>query len=84
MIERNGRGVRLTGAAEVLVGHANLGSRSSRRRRPTSPRYSEGAVGTVRLAGFATALGELVAPAVVALRAAHPRLDARRRRAGGA
>src|SRR6187551_4058334 len=24
VVERNGRGVRLTGAAEVLVGHANL------------------------------------------------------------
>jgi DNA-binding transcriptional LysR family regulator len=31
-------------------------------------------VGTVRLAGFATALAELVAPAAVSLRASHPRL----------
>jgi DNA-binding transcriptional LysR family regulator len=36
--------------------------------------YSEGVVGTVRIAGFATALAELAAPAASALRASHPRL----------
>jgi DNA-binding transcriptional LysR family regulator len=36
--------------------------------------FSDGVVGTVRIAGFATALAELVAPAVAALRATHPRL----------
>ena len=84
VIERNGRGVRLTGAAEVLVGHANLVLAQLEAAAADVAAYAEGVVGTVRVAGFATALGELVAPAVVALRASHPRLDADRRGAGGA
>ncbi len=74
VIERNGRGVRLTGAAEVLVGHANLVLAQLEAAAADVAAYSEGIVGTVRLAGFATALGELVAPAAVALRETHPRL----------
>ena len=69
VIERNGRGVRLTGAAEVLVGHANLVLAQLEAAEADVAAYAEGVVGTVRVAGFATALGELVAPAVVALRA---------------
>jgi DNA-binding transcriptional LysR family regulator len=74
VIERNGRGVRLTGAAEVLVGHANLVLAQLEAAAADVAAYSEGIVGTVRLAGFATSLGELVAPAAVALRETHPRL----------
>ena len=74
VVERNGRGVRLTGAAEVLVGHANLVLAQLEAAEADVAAYAEGAVGTVRIAGFATALGELVAPAVVALRRSHPRL----------
>jgi molybdate transport repressor ModE-like protein len=74
VIERNGRGVRLTGAAEVLVGHANLVLAQLEAAEADVAAYAEGIVGTVRLAGFATALGELVAPAVVSLRETHPRL----------
>ena len=74
VIERNGRGVRLTGAAEVLVGHANIVLAQLETAAADVAAYGEGAVGTVRVAGFATALAELVAPAVVALRASHPRL----------
>jgi len=75
VIERNGRGVRLTGAAEVLVGHANIVLAQLEAAAADVAAYAEGVIGTVRLVGFATALGELVAPAVVALRASHPRLD---------
>jgi len=74
VIERNGRGVRLTGAAEVLVGHANVVLAQLEAAEADVAAYSEGVVGTVRVAGFATALSELVAPAVVALRASHPGL----------
>jgi molybdate transport repressor ModE-like protein len=69
VIERNGRGVRLTGAAEVLVGLAQLEAAAA-----DVAAHAEGIVGTVRVAGFATALGELVAPAAAALRESHPRL----------
>ena len=75
VIERNGRGVRLTGAAEVLVGHADIVLAQLEAAAADIAAYAEGVIGTVRLAGFATALGELVAPAVVALRASHPRLE---------
>src|SRR5215207_2491106 len=74
VIERNGRGVRLTGAAEVLVGHANVVLAQLEAAAADVAAYAEGIVGTVRVAGFATALGELVAPAAAALRASHPRL----------
>jgi molybdate transport repressor ModE-like protein len=74
VIERNGRGVRLTGAAEVLVGHANLVLAQLEAAEADVAAYAEGVVGSIRVAGFATALGELVAPAAVALRASHPRL----------
>ena len=74
VIERNGRGVRLTGAAEVLVGHANVVLAQLEAAAADAAAYAEGIVGTVRVAGFATALGELVAPAAAALRESHPRL----------
>ena len=74
VLERNGRGVRLTGAAEVLVGHANLVLAQLEAAAADVAAYSEGVVGTVRIAGFATALAELAAPAVAALRTSHPRL----------
>ena len=84
VIERNGRGVRLTGAAEVLVGHANVVLAQLEAAAADVAAYSEGVVGTVRIAGFATALAELVAPAAAALRASHPAARADDRRAGGA
>jgi molybdate transport repressor ModE-like protein len=74
VIERNGRGVRLTGAAEVLVGHANVVLAQLEAAAADVAAYGDGIVGSVRIAGFATALAELVAPAAVALRATHPRL----------
>jgi DNA-binding transcriptional LysR family regulator len=74
VVERNGRGVRLTGAAELLVGHANIVLAQLEAAAADVAAYSEGVVGTVRIAGFATGLAELVAPAAVALRASHPRL----------
>jgi molybdate transport repressor ModE-like protein len=75
VIERNGRGVRLTGAAEVLVEHANVVLAQLEAAAADVAAYSEGVVGTVRIAGFATALAELVAPAAAALRLSHPRLQ---------
>jgi molybdate transport repressor ModE-like protein len=75
VIERNGRGVRLTGAAEVLVGHANVVLAQLEAAAADVAAYSRGVVGTVRIAGFATALAELVAPAASALRVTHPRLE---------
>lgn len=74
VIERNGRGVRLTGAAEVLVGHANVVLAQLEAAAADVAAYADGIVGTVRIAGFATALAEIVAPAAATLRETHPRL----------
>src|SRR5829696_9712465 len=74
VVERNGRGVRLTGAAELLVGHANIVLAQLEAAAADVAAYAEGVVGSVRIAGFATALAELVAPAAAALRTSHPRL----------
>jgi molybdate transport repressor ModE-like protein len=74
VIERNGRGIRLTGAAEVLVGHANVVLAQLEAAAADVAAYSEGIVGTVRVAGFATALRQIVAPAAAALSESHPRL----------
>ena len=84
VIERNGRGVRLTGAAEVLVGHANVVLAQLEAAEADVAAYAEGVVGTVRIAGFATALGELVAPAVVGAAGEPPAPDADRRGVRGA
>jgi molybdate transport repressor ModE-like protein len=75
VIERNGRGVRLTGAAEVLVRHANVVLAQLEAAAAAVAAYAEGIVGTVRVAGFATSLAELVAPAALSLRSTHPRLS---------
>ena len=74
VIERNGRGVRLTGAAEVLVGHANVVLAQLEAAAADVAAYADGVVGTVRVAGFATALAEIAAPAAARLRESHPRL----------
>jgi len=74
VVERNGRGVRLTGAAEVLVGHADLVLAQLEAAAADVAAYADGLVGTVRVAGFATGLAELVAPAARRLRAGHPGL----------
>jgi DNA-binding transcriptional LysR family regulator len=67
--------VRLTGAAEVLVGHANVVLAQLEAAAADVAAYAEGIVGTVRIAGFATALAEIVAPAAARLRESHPRLQ---------
>src|SRR5829696_7635060 len=74
VVERNGRGVRLTGAAEVLVGHANLVLAQLEAAEADVAAFAAGIVGTVRVAGFATGLAEIAAPAAAALRVTHPRL----------
>jgi molybdate transport repressor ModE-like protein len=74
VVERNGRGVRLTGAAEVLVGHANVVLAQLEAAAADVAAYADGLVGTVRIAGFATGIAEIVAPAAAALRTTHPGL----------
>lgn len=71
LLERRGRNVVLTEAARVLVGHADAVfaqlERAQSELRAISP-----APMTVRIAGFPTAIMAVVAPAMKALREAHP------------
>ena len=71
LLERRGRNVVLTEAARVLVGHADAVfaqlERAQSELRAISPVPM-----TVRIAGFPTAVMAVVAPAMRALREAHP------------
>lgn len=72
LLEKHGRGVRLTGAAQVLLGHADAIGVQLERARADLAAHAYGGVGTARVSGFPTALAYLVAPAVARVRAAHP------------
>ena len=76
LLEPNGRTVRLTAAARVLLGHADAlfaqlerleGDLAARRRR----------AGEIRVVGFPTALAGLLAPAARTLRAEAPGVELR-------
>ncbi|MGK5448944.1 LysR family transcriptional regulator [Streptomyces radiopugnans] len=77
LLEREGRRVRLTPAAHVLLEHADaLFEQWERARADLSPGAPPD-LGTVRMCGFASSVGTLLAPAAVRLRRAHPRWEVR-------
>ncbi len=94
LLEKHGRGVRLTGPARVLLGHASVVQEQLELARADLAAWQEGVIGEVRVAGMSTAISAVVAPAIAQLRgraaepgraghrgrAARPLLPARRRR----
>ena len=74
VVERNGRGVRLTGAAEVLVGHANLVLAQLEAAEADLASAGGAVTGRVRIASFQTAAHALVIPAFDPLEARYPEL----------
>ncbi|MFF0306851.1 LysR family transcriptional regulator [Streptosporangium sp. NPDC004379] len=74
LLERNGRGVRLTGAAELLVAHAGRMLSLAERAEADLEAHRGAVVGRLTLAAFATAARGLVPPALGELRRDHPRL----------
>ncbi|AUG78763.1 LysR family transcriptional regulator [Kitasatospora sp. MMS16-BH015] len=74
MVEPDGRRVRLTGAARLLLRHADrvLGQLESAEAELAG--YLHGAAGEVRVGAFATAIGALVVPMAARLRSAAPEL----------
>jgi DNA-binding transcriptional LysR family regulator len=74
LTEPDGRRLRLTGAAHVLLGHADVIFAELERASAALSAHDRDAVGTVRVGAFATALGNLVAPAIRRLRSLHPGL----------
>lgn len=72
VIEARGRGVRLTGAAHVLLRHAEVVFAQLERAGAELDGYARGEAGVVRIGTIATAIARLVVPAALLLRRAAP------------
>jgi DNA-binding transcriptional LysR family regulator len=75
LLERQGRGVRLTGQARVLLTHAAIVEGQLDRARADLERWSEGTAGTIRVGALSTGITALVGPAIARLRVERPELD---------
>ncbi|MET7699347.1 MULTISPECIES: LysR substrate-binding domain-containing protein [unclassified Streptomyces] len=72
LLEAQGRRVRLTDAAELVLRHAEAVFEQLERADADLTAYVQGEAGEVRVGAFSTAVPALVVPAVRALRTAHP------------
>jgi DNA-binding transcriptional LysR family regulator len=72
VVEAQGRGVRLTGAAHVLLRHAEIVFAQLERAGAELDGHARGEVGTVRIGTIATAITRLVVPAAELLRRSAP------------
>ncbi len=68
LLHRRGRRVWLTAAGELLVEHANAVAAELERAQATLASFATGAMGRVALASFASAITQVVAPAIRDLR----------------
>jgi DNA-binding transcriptional LysR family regulator len=68
LLRRRGRRVSLTAAGELLVVHANAVAAELERAQATLASFTAGTMGRVELASFASAITQVVAPAIRALR----------------
>ncbi|MEU9989705.1 LysR family transcriptional regulator [Streptomyces sp. NPDC048045] len=84
LLEAQGRRVRLTDAARMVLRHAEPVFEQLERAEAELAAYTRGEAGEVRVAAFSTAVPALVVPAVRALRAAHPAVTVRVREAEAA
>lgn len=74
LVERNGRGVRLTDAAELLVEHASLILSLVQRAEADLEAHRDHVTGHLRLSATPTAVRGILPQALNTLREAHPRL----------
>ncbi|MEV1078485.1 LysR substrate-binding domain-containing protein [Streptomyces sp. NPDC050211] len=81
LLEAQGRRVRLTDAARLVLRHAEVVFEQLERADAELAAYAHGEVGEVRVGAFSTAVPALVVPAVKALRATHPGVSVRVREA---
>jgi DNA-binding transcriptional LysR family regulator len=72
LLEKTGRGVRLTGQARVILAHATVVQAQFERARAELAAFADGTIGTVAVAGFSTAISGLVAPAMRLLASTRP------------
>lgn len=63
LLEKHGRGVRLTGQARVLLSHAVVVHEQLERARADLAAWDEGTIGEVRIGSLTTGITSLVAPA---------------------
>ncbi|EPH41887.1 LysR family transcriptional regulator [Streptomyces aurantiacus] len=84
LLEAHGRRVRLTGAARLLLVHADAVFAQLERADAELAAYVGGVTGEVRVGAFSTAVPALVVPAVRALRATRPGVSVRVREAEAA
>ncbi|MEV7423519.1 MULTISPECIES: LysR family transcriptional regulator [unclassified Streptomyces] len=83
LLTRSGRGVRLTAAGDILLGHTHEVLAQLERAEAELAAYAGGTAGEVTVAAFATGIAEVLAPAVEALAGAHPGIRVRVRDAEG-
>ncbi|MFF9863849.1 LysR family transcriptional regulator [Streptomyces sp. NPDC013953] len=84
LLEAQGRRVRLTDAAHLVLRHAEEVFAQLERADAELTGYLRGEAGEVRVGAFSTAVPALVVPAVLRLRTAHPALEVRVREAEAA
>ncbi|MFF3398130.1 LysR family transcriptional regulator [Streptomyces sp. NPDC002659] len=84
LLEAQGRRVRLTDAAHLVLRHAEAVFAQLERAEAELTGYLQGEAGEVRVGAFSTAVPALVVPAVRELRQAHPSLEVRVREAEAA
>jgi DNA-binding transcriptional LysR family regulator len=77
LLEKHGRGVRLTGQARVLLSHAVVVHEQLERARADLAAWDEGTIGEVRVGALSTGLTSLVAPAFARLAAERPGISLR-------
>jgi len=77
LLERNGRGIKLTDAAELLVGHAGRILSMVEAAKADLEAHRGAVVGEVSVAAFPTAIRGLFPGALARLRAEHPELRVR-------
>ncbi|MCB5169748.1 LysR family transcriptional regulator [Streptomyces bambusae] len=77
LLEAQGRRVRLTGAAHLVLRHAEAVFARLERADAELAGYRAGEAGEVRVGAFSTAVPALVVPAVAALRRTHPGVEVR-------
>jgi DNA-binding transcriptional LysR family regulator len=83
LLVRDGRGVRLTAAGEILVAHSNTVLAQLERAEAELAAYGAGDAGEVTVASFATGIAAVVAPAMTALGVTDPGIRIRVRDAEG-
>ncbi|GLY73370.1 LysR family transcriptional regulator [Actinoallomurus iriomotensis] len=77
LLSRDGRGVRLTAQARILLDHASIVHAQLERARADLDAHTDGEVGEVVIGAFASAVTGVVVPALARLRRERPRLRVR-------